>query len=277
MDIDYEASKHSKKRRKLGEKEHYEVSVRIADLRFSEVQFPACLKVGWLKDGVAIETRTKNTLNGQTKFKKKLKRMVSSIGGEISTEIIISQKVGVGSVPVGYASIDISDCVKLEREFEFTSPLDGVKGRSGAITIVVLAKQKHPNVIDEFTTLGSASSSQQINLTFIAPIQTTHLLSFEDVYMLLLQDYEHIFSLDFVLEHGDHVDVITMNESNTDDLDNTELESVRQLFLSLNLFQEKEDRTRYHFPFAAFDLAAFKRVIIACQECRSRSNRMQAN
>lgn len=245
----------------------YKVCIQVRKVEFSSCHFPICLKVGWIKDGVALETRLKNAPKGWTTFKKKLKRIIEPDGEEIFARLVVSQKVGLGTSSVGWANINITTCgLSINQEAQFTAPLQGVINRNGQVTISCVFKP-YDNEAGLEHAGSTTASSQRLNIAIAQDDEMTQpLLSFEDVYLHVLRSYPHIFSLDFVLEHNDRVGMIEMTASNTEGMDQSEIEHAHELLLSLNLFQERETPNRYHIPPAAFDLAAFKRTILYYQE-----------
>jgi len=253
----------------------YKIQVHVQLVKFFNVNFPVCLKVAWLMDNLGLETRPQNAPNAEVSFKKKLKReCYIDATADYYLNFTVMQKVGTDEICVARAAIDISPLtsqfrnanIKVQRLF--TEKLEAVKMRDGIIQINVSAK---PVVRSTSRKIGSHSgSSQRLNLLMISKNETVPLLPFEDVYMHVLRDYPHIFSLDFVLEHPDQASRISMDEANTEGMDQSEILRANELFLSLNLFQEMDPYNmntnfRYHIPPATFDLAAFKRCILHYQ------------
>lgn len=276
-----ESSFNPTKRRKISyngkhEAFPFKVHLKINKVKFNDCAFPALIKVSWVEHNVALETRTKNALVGCVSFSKKLKRVVQ-FSNQTENKICflsIHQKVGHGYVHIGFAPIDISPCFELfGQEVPITQKLEGVVGRTGWLEVHA-AVQDHKPGHQEF---GSSTMSSKIFNLFpnIHLNACQKLAAFEDIYMTVLEEYEHIFSLDIILEHSDHTDVLELDPTKTG-LDPCELADLQALLLGLDLFQEKNKPNRWRIAPYAFDLAAFKRVILHYQEFRSETEYSQS-
>jgi len=258
------------KRRKISEQREaypFKVHLKINKLQFNNCAFPVLLKVSWVENSVALETRTKNALVGKVGFSKKLKRVVQfSNRSDPLCFLSIAQKVGHGYVHVGFANINISPCFEFfGQDVKISNKLDMVVDREGWLEVSAAVKPHKPGQ-QEF---GSTTFSSKIFNLFpnIHLNACQKLAAFEDIYLSVLEEYEHIFSLDSILEHSDHTDCLEL-DPNTTGLDPSELADLQSLLLGLDLFQEKKNPNKWKIAPYSFDLAAFKRVILHYQEQR---------
>lgn len=246
----------------------YKVAVKISSVKFADCKFPVLLKVGWWDSGVALETRWKNAPGGEARFKKKLKRTCRFSKENVIVTFLITQKVGVGAVTVGWTKLDLTPCfLESGKQFFFIGRIQGTYGRQALLEASATMK-KIPEHQMDFKTVGSTTASSQ-NITLCNPIEpfpTSPLLSFEDVYMHALKDSPHLFALNFILEHQDLASTIQIDEQAVEEMEEEELDYAHRLLLSLNLFQEKGKNYRYLILPSTFDLGAFKRVLLHYQQ-----------